>query len=305
MGNNPITTEFIDSLLTHTGSLFNHVFWVKHHFNLQPSRDHIGSAISFTDISSRKDDFLREIINTITGWVYSKESTQRIINSRLTEVSQDVANAWTFLATQAFSKFRRGHPQGQFGELLLFNFIQHFFKAAPLLRKMRVTTSVGHERFGADAMHIKVESAKNVLVLGESKCYESKYQFKKAFSSSLDSIVNTFLNFNKELNLYTYEDFIEPELETLAIQYKSGKLENTHFELVCLIAYNETNNISGTNESEIKDSIMSTIKDRCDSLDKSIFDISEKRVVDRLNYIIMPIWKLDEFLNEFSNLIGA
>lgn len=50
-------------------------------------------------------------------------------------------------------KFRKGCPQGQYGELLLFNFIQHFFKAAPLLRKMPITTNPGLERHGADAIH--------------------------------------------------------------------------------------------------------------------------------------------------------
>jgi len=142
----------MEHLLTHTEALLNHIFWFKQDLKLKPTKDHIGSAINWTDIADRKHDFLRELINTVGSWVYSKDKARRILDERM-RATGDVANASTFLTTQAFSKFRPGHPQGQFGELLLFNFIQHFFQAVPLLRKQRITTSNGHERFGADAIH--------------------------------------------------------------------------------------------------------------------------------------------------------
>ena len=59
-----------------------------------------------------------------------KKKVKEILEERMKLSHGDVANASSFLTTQAFSKFRPGLPQGQFGELLLFNFIQHFFKAA-------------------------------------------------------------------------------------------------------------------------------------------------------------------------------
>ena len=300
-----LTPELISKLLSHTKGLLNHVYWVKHDFNLQPNRDHVGSSINFTDIKCRKDDFLRELVNTIACWVYSKAKVRELIDSKLAEVNFDYGNASSFLTTQAFSKFRPGHPQGQFGELLLFNFIQFFFKAVPLLRKMRITTSAGHERFGADAIHLKKEDQKIVLILGESKCYESKYKFKTAFSTSLASIVNTFQSFDKELDLYTYDDFLEPELESFAKKYKKGEVKDVYFELVCLVAYNETKKIGGSNEAEIKKSIQTIIGDRCGSLEKTLFSSVEKRLLDRINYIIFPIWQLDSFLAEFGKVIGV
>ena len=39
-------------------------------------------------------------------------------------------------------------------------------KAVPLLRKMKITTSSQHERFGADAIHYKVENGKNINNFG-------------------------------------------------------------------------------------------------------------------------------------------
>lgn len=295
----------MQDFLTHTESLLNHVYWLRQDFNIAPKKEHIASAINWTDIEERKHDFLKELVNTVSSWVYNKSKVKSIIDERLALTNGDYGNASNFLTTQAFSKFRPGQPQGQFGELLLFNFIQYFFEAVPLLRKQRITTSIGHERFGADAIHYKKEADKNILILGESKCYKSDYQFKNAFEKSLESINNTVSNLSSELDLYTYDDFIEPELENIAKSYKGGTLPNTHFELVCLIAYNETNKITGDNESDIKSSIINNIRNRCSDLDDSIYSKVNERILNRINYIIFPIWHLDELLDDFIKKVGG
>lgn len=300
-----ISEERIKDFLSHTKSLVNHVYWFTHDLSLMPNEEHYGATINFTDIKLRDVDFLNELINTITSWIYSKQQVGKIIKERLIETNNDISNAYTFLASHAFSKFRVGHPQGQFGELLLFNLIQHFFEAVPLLRKMRITTSVGHERFGADAIHVKIKDNTHQFILGESKCYESKYKFKDAFKNSLTSIIDTFSKFDEELNLYVYDDFIEPELEKVARMYKSGELKNVKFQLVCLVIYNETNGIDGANESEIKKSINEIIHQRCKGLDEKLFKSIETKILNRMNYIIFPVWKLDELLAKFSRLIGG
>lgn len=302
---NELDSHDIEVFLTHTDSLLNHVYWVKHDFALKPTKDHLATCINFSDINERRNDFLRELVNTISSWVYNRKIIKKIIDEKLEQTNGDLGNASTFLTTQAFSKFRPGAPQGQFGELLLFNFIQFFFRAVPLLRKQRIITSVGHERFGADAIHFKKEQKNNLFFLGESKCYSSNYKFKKAFEDSLSSIVTTFKNIDKELDLYVYDDFIEPGLEEIAKSYKAGKLSNVHFELVCLIAYNETNEIHGINEKEIKISILDIIKKRCESLENDIFDAVSGGILSRLNYIIFPFWKFDELLDEFQNIVGG
>lgn len=300
-----VDEETIRELITYTELLINHVYWFKQDFNIQPTKEHIGTAIAYTDIKERKNDFLDELVNTVAAWVYSKSKCKQIIDERMNVVNGDIANASTFLTTQAFSKFRPGHPQGQFGELLLFNFIQYFFGAVPLLRKQRVTTSVGHERFGADAIHYKIEGNNNIFILGESKCYQSNYQFKAAFKTSLSSIETTFNNLDRELKLYTYDDFIEPELENIAKMYKSNSLLNVIFEFVCLVAYNENKNIDGNNEEEIKESIKSIIEERCCDLDYSCFVNVDRKILTRINYVIFPIWKLDDLLLDFQRLVGS
>jgi hypothetical protein len=295
----------MDSFLSHTQSLLNHVYWFKQNLNLKPQKDHIGSAIEWTDIDERRHDFLKELVNTVSNWVYSKSKSKQIVDERLLRVSGDHANAYSFLTTQAFSKFRPGNPQGQFGELLLFNFIQYFFEAAPLLRKQRITTSTGHERFGADAIHFKKNGSNNIIILGESKCYRSNYRFRNAFETSLESITNTVSNFDKEMDLYVYDDFIEPELEETAKSYKAGELKNVYYELFCLVAYNESRALNGSKEDEIKQSIEEIIFDRCNSIGPECFEKIEMRILNRINYVIFPIWQFDKLLDDFMKRVGS
>ena len=295
----------IESLLSYTNGLMHHVYWVSEDFCLCPEKDHLATSINFTDISERRTDFLFELITTINSWVYGKEKVKKLVDERVTECGGDIANASAFLTSLAFSKFRPGYPQGQFGELLLFNFLQYFFKSIPLLRKQRISTSVGHERYGADAVHYRRDGDDNILILGESKCYKSNYQFKNAFETSIRSIEKTFNEFNNELNLYVYDDFIEPELEVVAKRYKKGTLSNVKFELVCVVAYNENMNISGATEEEIKSNIINVIKNRCSSIDKDIYNEMVPGVLSRINYIIFPIWDLESLLSEFQTKIGA
>lgn len=288
---------------SYTTGLTNHIYHFYEELELFPQKKHYGLSINYTDIKERRDDFLSELINTIVAWVYNKTKQKSLLQERLSE-TDDLGNAMSFVVQQAYKKFRKGHPQGQFGELLLFNLLQHYYKAIPLLRKMPITTSAGQERFGVDALHYKKEADNNIFILGEAKTYESKYKFNDAFKTSLGSIITTFDNLDNELNLYTYDDFLEPELEDIVKRYKDGTLEKVKYELVCLIVYNETNKITGDDEEKIKQSIKETIKNRCISFDKKNFENIEEKILLRLNYIVFPIWKLDELLDNYQKSIG-
>ncbi|WP_051529977.1 DUF1837 domain-containing protein [Anoxybacteroides tepidamans] len=302
--------DIVNRLLTHTASLINHVYWVKQKFDILPDHDHIGMSINYVDLKEFRNEFLNELVNTICEWVYSNKKAMKIIDEFIKEDNRSILNAQSALRTLAFSKFRKiegqdVYSQGQFGELLLFNFIQHFFHAVPLLRKMAITTSEGHERFGADAIHYKYENDKNIIILGESKVYKSDYQFKNAFEKSLESILSTYNKHTEELNLYLYDDFLDDDLVPIAKSYKQGKLKNVEVQLVCLIAYNETKTIDKVNEMQIKKEIVNIIEERCNSLEKEIFKcISSEGLLPRMNYLIFPVWNLEDLLINFQRLIG-
>lgn len=301
-----MTKDEIKKLLTYTDHLMNHIHWFRQDFVTNPEKEHVGVAVNYTDIKERKADFMKQLVNSILNWVYSKQKVQELLAKELEVSGNDLGYSMSQVTTSAFNKFRPGNPQGQFGELLLFNFIQYFFKAVPVLRKMRITTSTGHERFGADAIHYTLDDEeKHMFILGESKCYERSYQFNTAFKASVDSICATFNNLDTELNLYIYDDFIESELQSIAEGYKRGALSNVRFELVCLIVYNENKAITGSSEDEIKESIQAVIEERLNSTKTlACFSNKSQALLDRINYIVFPIWGLNELLDNFSLNIG-
>lgn len=291
----------IDHLLSNVDSLIQHTFLFEQTLDYPDGKSHNGVSIRYVDILERRADFIRELKNTVCNWVYSKSKYRALFDEELRKRNSDFQNAGAHIDFLARNKFRRGAPQGQFGELLLFNFIQHYFKAAPLLRKMPLTTSTGHERFGADAIHYRFEDGKNIIYLGESKAYESTYQFNTAFKASISSIVNTFNTLDEELLLYVYDDFIEQELQEIAKSFKEGRLPNVNLDLVCLIAYNENVNVAGESEDVIRSNIENAINQRFEKVDAKSFDGVNANLVKRIHYLVMPFWDFENILKEFDS----
>ena len=293
-----MSQEVLYSLLSETDCLFRHLFWFKQAFDILPSKEHVGTSIAYTDVLSRIDDFLKELRKTIIGWVYSQEKAKAIFDSRLQQ-THDFANAMAHVDVLAKSKFRPGLPKGQFGELLLFNFIQFFFKAPPLLRKMPLTTTSSMERFGVDAIHYGTDGVNNILYLGEAKCYTSS--FKAALSKALDSITTTFNSLNSELDLYVYDDFITPSLQEIAEKYKSNSLENVKYELICMLVYEEDEFV-GMNQQEKENAIRQSIDAKTKSFDKNKFNSIDPALLSKIHYIFFPIPNLEALLSKFESL---
>ena len=289
----------LEKLLSNTGSLINTIFWFEHEIKKPKAASHKAVAIKYIDIKEMRDSFIRELKSTASNWVYSKSKYKDLLMEELAKRGQDTQNATSYLTQIVEEKFRKGCPQGQFGELLLFNFIQFFFKAPPLLRKMPLTTNPALERHGADAIHYKSTDKSHVFILGESKCYESKYSFNKAIKNSIKSIIDSFDNIENELILYQHDGFIEPELQLIAKNLKDGKLENSRFELVCMIAYEENEPIDANNEEEIKNNIEKCIKKRWEKTDGKLYDEVRSNIIDRIHYVAFPIWSLNKILEKF------
>jgi uncharacterized protein YoaH (UPF0181 family) len=304
----PITETEIEKLISCTKMFMNHVHWVQQSFNLLPDKNHYGTCINHVDLQEFRDEFCDELVNTISEWVYSQQKAAEVIDKMIAE-GRSSQNAQNTLTTEAFRKFRNHSTdklliQGQFGELLLFNFLQSFFKCVPLLRKMPITTSVEMERFGADAIHYKLDGDKNIFYLGEAKTYKSKYRFAVAFEDAINSILKTYAEHRKEIGRYVYDSFIDDSLIQVASDYKNGKLTNVELQLVSIITYCENQKIEKKSEAQIKTDIIKVIEERGKALDRKIFDKIDVGLHPRFNYIILPIWELDKLLEQFQKLIG-
>ena len=261
-----MTSEDIKKKLIANDALFNDIYVIEQTFDILPNdHSHFGAAISYQDISELRSDFLNQLVDTVVDWVYSSEKYADLKRQFMASGKTEAAAA-SQIIRKAAQKFRRGEDtlliQGQLGELLLFHFIQRIKHAVPLLRKMPITTSADHERFGADAIHYKVEDNKNIIILGEAKAYTSKYQFSVAFEKAVESILDTYASFRSELNLYLHEDFLDKELDLVAEELLNNTLPNVKIELVSLVLYDETKKISLTSEEDIKAQIEKIIQDR-------------------------------------------
>ena len=261
----------------------------------------MGAYIEFQDLNELREDFLEELIDSIVDWIYSSDKFAELKQKAMDKGKSDAA-ATQEVGRKARQKFRADHNtdelliQGQFGELLLFHFIQRFMQATPLLRKMKIATSSEHERFGADAIHYKIQDAKNIIILGEAKTYSSNYKFATAFSDALNSIINTYKEHRRELNLYVHEDFLDNEMNQVAEDYLNNTLENVEVHLVSIITYNENKKLEFDTETGIKNQIETIIAER--------YHLFENNpILRRITYIVFPVWDLKGMVEEFQKMI--
>lgn len=301
-----INEEYINNHLLDNRSLFNYIYVFEQKFDIIPDdKNHYGTSIAYQDLTELRDDFLNELYDSIVDWVYNSEKYQELKNIFIKNgKSESAANSE--IQRKAADKFsgtkdsKNILAQGQFGELLLFHFIQRFQKAIPILRKMKITTSRAHERFGADAIHFKYQGKKPIIILGEAKTYTSKYKFNAAFEDAINSILNTYKEHRKEINLYVHEDFLDEKMNDIAEKYLNNNLENVEIQLVCIVVYNESCKIKGKSQDEIKKQIESIIKAKYAKFDKKKIDIENNAILNRITYIVFPIWKLNELVRKFQ-----
>lgn len=302
-----MTKEDIEARLIKNDALFKNIYVVEQRFDIVPEdHTHYGAAISYQDLMELTNDFLEQLVDTVVDWVYSSEKYADL-KTRFIESGKSDGAAANQVVRKAKSKFRSGDDklliQGQLGELLLFHFIQRFKGAVPLLRKMPITTSAEHERYGADAIHYKIENGKNIIVLGEAKAYTSEYKFSSAFKKAIDSILDTYKRFRGELGLYLHEDFLDNDMDAIAESILENTLPNVEVELVSLVLYNENQVVSGNNESEIKEQIKNIVQNRYKDFDNKKIPIEDNPILRRITYIVFPIWKFEELATEFQNML--
>jgi len=304
-----IDEAYIQNNLINNDSLFNYVYVIEQNFDIIPNtNNHYGATIEYQDITELRKEFLNELYDSIQDWVYSSKKYNKLKTIAINKGKTDSAAA-NEISRQARATFRGNRNsqniliQGQFGELLLFHFIQRLQKAMPLLRKMKITTSSKHERFGADAIHFKYEQKKPIIILGEAKTYTSEYKFNEAFTDAITSILNTYKNHRDEINFYTHEDFLDPEMDEIAEQYINNTLKDVEVHLVSIVVYNETSDVMGNTRDEIIQKITEVIKNKYSNFDKNKIDIKNNTILKRITYIIFPIWKLDELISDFQQML--
>lgn len=292
--------NFINGLLANTDQLFKNIYAFECTVHSLPGKTHRALTITHQDLAERRADFIEELRSTMCSWIYSKDEYKKILDEAVMDRGGDVQNACSFIHQLVKSKFRVGHPQGQFGELLLFNVMQHYFKSPALLRKMPITTNPSVERHGADAIHFRPVDGHNVIYIGEAKTYTSKYKFAAAIQDSVSSIITSYENISAELGYYLYDDFLDPGLRDIAKKFKNNALENARVELVCVASYDENSDKSGPSEADIKSAIYKIVTKKVSEFDSKCFDGHCPYVLERLHIFLVPVWDLKQLMELFE-----
>src|SRR5215213_3629726 len=178
-----ITDIDIDSLLTETTAFIETMYAVREDFSLVPKKEHIATCIGYADLQEMRDEFVEELVGTLIPFVYSAEKSEEILEKFRKNRSEHAAREK--LRRHCLRKFRRSSSQGQFSELLLCSLLQHYFHAAPLVRKYPITTNPEVERHGADAIHVARKDGKTIFYLGEAKTYKQAGGLKAALKNAV------------------------------------------------------------------------------------------------------------------------
>lgn len=293
--------EDIEKMLPRLDAFMRTLHHVCVDFNIEPKKEHIASCINYSDLLQMRKEFLHEMLSSVVRYVYSKSKTSHIVQAGIDE-GREETDAWGALTIRAREKFKPSGIKGQFSELLLFNLLQFHFRAVPLLRKMKITTNPNLERNGADAIHIAHDGAKILLYLGEAKTYTSS--FKAAFKNSIKSIVESHQSHRTELDLYKFEDFIEPSLERVAHDYINGKLVDAEVHLVCIVTYCSGDEPHGNDRDSKLAAFIDSIKNEAGKIKTTDYPTMENSVKGRINYIFVSINQLEELLIEFKTMLG-
>ncbi|MDB5338932.1 MAG: hypothetical protein JWN70_4551 [Planctomycetaceae bacterium] len=299
-----MSTSMIDSLLIPTGAFIKTMYAVRDVFAFEPTKEHIATCINYADLQEMRDNFVREMKNMVNGFVYSAAKQKSMIEGF--SEGRDLGGASTELHQRACDKFRASCLKGQFSELLLCNLLQHFYRAAPLLRKMPITTNPGLERNGADAIHVGELAGKRILYLGEAKTYHrAQYSFRESMVNVITSVLEHYVKHRAELDLYTYDDFLSPELEALAQQYQQGDAPDLEVHLVCIATYNCNRSLNAKSRTEYLDNIIANIRADADSLkDNAVFTRIPAQLIPRINFILFAVRDLDDLIAAFSRRFG-
>lgn len=291
----------IESLLPKMDAFMRTMHHVSLDLTLEPKKQHIATCIDYQDLNQLRSEFLREMIASVTRYVYSRGKQNEIIAGESKD--RELEDAHSILQQRAKEKFRPSSVKGQFSELLLFNLLTYHFKAVPIIRKMKITTNTEMERNGADAIHIAKPAKKYILYLGEAKTYTSG--FKPALKKALESILETFGTHRDELNLYKYEDFLEPELRKIAESYIDNTLKDFEVHFVCIITYCVGEMELAADRDKTIQKYMDSITAEAKKIKATDYPTIEAAIKARINYIFMPVNELDKLIEDFKTKIGV
>lgn len=300
-----ITPINIKPLLEKIDRLINTMTHVSIDVNLDPKKEHIITGIRYQGLNQMRQEFIDTLVSTTIRYVLSKTQYAGRMRELIGD-NVDERDAASIIFQEVRNYFRKSDIKGQFSELLLFNFLQHFFEAIPVVRKMTITTNTEIERHGADAIHLGADKSGNFIVLGEAKTYPSG--FVAAFKKAMHSIITAYNEHRNELQIYKYEN-VTPEVKKTIKNYLDGKVD-LPVKLVVIISYCSGEMPSFSTKEEYHNFYTTCALQECAKI-KSHHYVDESKnqinagLLKEMHYILFPVDKLEKLLEDFQRKLGV
>ncbi|MGL4561704.1 MAG: HamA C-terminal domain-containing protein [Brevinema sp.] len=318
--------EFTPSLSLKMQQELEKCFWIvetrddnsKEYLNVLPMRQSL--SIAYQDKNEIIDKFVENLFNAIYFFVNGNKTPS------MTEMMT--------VMSKSQNTFRARHSnisdtkliQGQLGELLLWFFIEYFYKAVPLVRKQQVIEygNETNERKGSDAIHVCYDkhSDKYQFFFGESKLYKD---FNTGFNTGIKSITEHYSKLFTELAHYSYAmQFEDEELANLANLILNNKFTDIQYEkhFVLLLSVTGHNIQNRNSDEEIKKEILSRLHKHydkiCNPKSNQTFHNTWKDILDtnkipndgdycepnKFHFVFLVVEQWGKFLKKFYYLLN-
>lgn len=295
--------QIVESLRVDCTKLLKRIHYVEDPFGLDFNEHCLGTCINYNDILEVRDQFVEELTLRMVDYVYSRVKQAQIKQAFIEEDRRTEGDAHALLRKRARNKFRTSNLQGQFSELLVFNLLQAFFQAIPMVRKMPLTTNPNLERNGADGIHVKVVGETPHIYIAECKTSDrATGAFRYSLKESVEDVIHHYNQHLSELDLYTFEDFLPEEIENFARAYLRGDVEHVQVNLVCMATYGRSGSAEGLTKEEILHNTLEEIKTEISCIElETIQNLVPDKLKPRLHVIFFPVYELTELLQRFES----
>lgn len=208
------------------------------------------------------------------------------------------------LYAKAIRKITSSTAKGKLGELLLYIFIELFFKAPKILSKLSSLDDPECHVKGADAVHAQFVDGNLVLYLGEAKLWK---EYSGACGDAVKSIETTLQDYKVEFDLIeSYIDFpnmtedFETEIINILHPYENPDTPPI-IHTPCFIGFES----SICKDIKSEEHYISKYKGAAQQRINTFYDKAIKVLdIDKITLILLPFESVDDFTDQFVSVLG-
>jgi hypothetical protein len=253
-------------------------------------------ALVYSENKYREDLLLKLLRDTVPHFALTKKELEKLNKDNFQDL---IRRAWNRISNRPADK------KGDYGELILFLFLEVFYPAKKLITKVRLRSSLKEEIKGFDCSHFRIKGDDVEFWLGEAKFHKD---FSGGISKAVSSI-NEHANYSKikdELIIIEGNNDEIDEGDRLLIEKHLNAdmpLEKINIVMPVLITYDsKAVNKYAMITNEFKDKLEKELKGHYSTIDKSKISIASNV---KLLFILFPLNSVSQIKTELENIEKA